>query len=205
MQNRSLLLVGLGLMLASAVVAGPRVIRQTKPVYPLEAKQAGITGVVVLDAMIAPDGAVRGVRVVSGPPVLADEAVKAVSQWVYEPVTVDGRPVAAHTRVTLTFGVAGAVAIEDSVGGVNGLRPIEMARPAYPPQAKAERISGVVRLRATVGEDGAIHSLAAVSGPAILVEAALEAVRQWKYTPVSMGGKPVEAIVDIDVNFTLTE
>jgi len=197
--------VGLGIMLASAVAAGPKLVRQTKPVYPPEAKQAGVTGTVVLDAMIAPDGTVHDVKVVSGPPLLVDAGVEAVSKWVYEPVTVDGVAVAARAKVTLQFGLPANIAIEDSVGGANSLYPNNMVRPKYPPEAKAARVSGTVRLRAVVAKDGSVKTLNVVSGDAQLAEAALEAVRQWKYDPITVEGKTVEVMVDIDVNFTLSQ
>jgi TonB family protein len=205
MKHRSFLLVGLAILLATAAVAGPRLVRQTKPVYPAEAKQAGVTGTVVLDAMIAPDGAVRDVKVVSGPPMLVQAAVDAVSKWVYEPVTMDGAPVAARTKVTVNFGLPGSIAIEDTVSGANSLRPVDMPRPKYPPEAKAAGIQGPVRLRAVVGADGAVKTLNVMSGEPALAEAALEAVRSWKYEPVVIDGKPVEVMVDIDVNFTLSK
>jgi TonB family protein len=205
MKHKSFLLVGLAILLATAAVAGPRLIRQTKPVYPAEAKQAGVTGTVIVEATIAPDGTVKDAKVVSGPPLLVDAAVDAVSKWVYEPVTIDGAPVAARTKVTINFGLPASIAIEDSVGAANNMRPLEMIRPKYPPEAKASRVQGVVKLRAVVGKDGAVKTLNAISGEPLLVEAALEAVRQWKYEPVTVEGKPVEAMVDIDVNFTLSQ
>ena len=77
--------------------------------------------------------------------------------------------------------------------------------PAYPPIAKANRISGVVRLIGTIGKDGTIKNLQLVSGHPLLAHAALEAVRQWVYRPTILNGMPVEVIAPIEVNFTLAQ
>ncbi len=75
--------------------------------------------------------------------------------------------------------------------------------PVYPPLARATRTSGTVRLLAVVGTDGSIRSLQVVSGHPLLVQAALEAVRQWRYKPPYLNGQPVEIVAPIDVTFTL--
>ena len=77
--------------------------------------------------------------------------------------------------------------------------------PEYPPIAKANRISGVVRLIGTIGKDGTIKNLQLVSGHPLLAHAALEAVRQWVYKPTVLDGMPVEVIAPIEVNFTLAQ
>lgn len=78
-------------------------------------------------------------------------------------------------------------------------------RPVYPPLAKAARVQGTVRLNAIVGLDGSIRDLKLVSGPPLLVNAALDAVRRWRYRPTTLNGSVVEVITEIDVNFTLTQ
>jgi periplasmic protein TonB len=75
--------------------------------------------------------------------------------------------------------------------------------PVYPRLAITAHVSGTVHLLGTVGTDGAIRDLQVVSGPSLLVEAALEAVRQWVYSPTLLNGTPVEVTAPIDVVFTL--
>jgi protein TonB len=77
------------------------------------------------------------------------------------------------------------------------------AQPVYPPLAKSARISGVVKLNAVIAPDGSIMNLSVASGHPLLVPAALDAVRQWRYRPTLLNGEPVEVITQIDVNFTL--
>jgi protein TonB len=83
-------------------------------------------------------------------------------------------------------------------------RIIRMVKPVYPPDAKDAGVQGVVRLRATISEEGKITGLETISGHQLLTPAALEAVRQWEYQPTLKNGKPVAVITDIDVNFTLS-
>ena len=77
-------------------------------------------------------------------------------------------------------------------------------KPIYPPLARSARVAGLVRLEGIIGRDGEIHSLRVVSGHPLLVEAALEAARQWRYQPTLLNGEPVEVILQIGVNFTLS-
>ena len=80
-----------------------RLIRQVEPEYPPEARAKGIQGPVVLDVQVQGDGRVSTVNVVSGDPMLSEAAVKAVKQWVYQPFSVDGKPVERQTRITIRF------------------------------------------------------------------------------------------------------
>lgn len=78
-------------------------IRKVDPTYPLQARLQGLTGTVSLDAMIGEDGTVREVRVVSGPPLLANAARTAVQHWRYSPPLLDGKPIEVQKRITLVF------------------------------------------------------------------------------------------------------
>lgn len=78
-------------------------ISQVQPVYPTLARTARQQGVVVLDATIGADGTIQGLRVVTGPPLLRQSAVDAVSQWVYRPYRLNGQSVPVRTTVTVTF------------------------------------------------------------------------------------------------------
>ncbi len=75
--------------------------------------------------------------------------------------------------------------------------------PTYPPLAKSARIQGQVLLQAMISKQGVIEDLRAVSGHPMLVTAAVEAVRQWRYRPYILNGEPVEVETQITVNFSL--
>ena len=72
------------------------------------------------------------------------------------------------------------------------------------PLARQARIQGLVRLEAVIGEDGAIRELRALSGHPLLVPAALSAVKQWRYRPTLLNGRPVPVITQVEVRFTLS-
>jgi protein TonB len=92
------------------------------------------------------------------------------------------------------------------VGGVvQSAKLLRQPTPMYPPLARNARISGVVRLEAVIGRNGTIESLRVMSGHPLLVQAALDAVRQWVYQPTLLNGDPVEVLTQIEVNFKLGE
>jgi periplasmic protein TonB len=75
--------------------------------------------------------------------------------------------------------------------------------PVYPQLAKEKGIQGTVRLHAIVGRDGTMEQIEVISGQPLLVQAALDAVRQWKYRITYLNGEPVEVDTTIDLNFSL--
>lgn len=90
-------------------------------------------------------------------------------------------------------------------GIVVAARAIHQPRPDYPPLARMARIQGVVRLEAVISTDGTIQNLKLISGPPLLIPAALEAVARWRYQPTLLNGEPVEVLTEIDVNFHLAD
>src|SRR6266702_1753861 len=75
--------------------------------------------------------------------------------------------------------------------------------PVYPPIAIAARAQGTVVLQATISRSGSIANLRAVSGPAMLQQAALDTVKDWRYRPYLLNGDPVEVETTVNVIFTL--
>ncbi|MGA8872109.1 MAG: TonB family protein [Candidatus Acidiferrales bacterium] len=76
--------------------------------------------------------------------------------------------------------------------------------PQYPPEAGRERIEGAVVLLAVIGTDGSVQEVQVESGLPILAQAAMEAVKQWRYRPYLLNGVPVEIDSRITINFTLS-
>jgi protein TonB len=89
--------------------------------------------------------------------------------------------------------------------GVQAAKLIFAPKPVYPPLAKQARVSGNVHLSAVITTDGRIGRLTVVSGHALLIPAALEAVKQWTYRPTTLNEEPVEVLTEIDVNFLLNQ
>jgi protein TonB len=76
--------------------------------------------------------------------------------------------------------------------------------PQYPPQAGRARIEGTVVLLAVIGTDGSVKDVRIESGLPILAQAAMDAVKQWRYKPYMVDGEPVEVDSRITINFTLS-
>ncbi len=78
-------------------------ITRVSPLFPVEAIEQSISGLVVLEAIIAVDGSIHEVKVISGDPLLAASTVEAVTQWRYRPTALNGRAVEVVTRIEVTF------------------------------------------------------------------------------------------------------
>jgi protein TonB len=99
---------------------------------------------------------------------------------------------------------APAVIPRHRVGGLVKLAaPIRRVDPVYPALARQARLEGVVQLECVVGVDGRIHDIKVVSGHPFFVKAAIDAVRQWVYSPGTLNGDLVEVIAPITVTFRL--
>ncbi len=80
---------------------------------------------------------------------------------------------------------------------------IHKTMPVYPPIAVAARKEGTEVLQATISKEGTIENLRVTSGPALLQQAALDAVRSWRYRPYQLNGQNVEVETTVNVVFTL--
>ena len=90
-------------------------------------------------------------------------------------------------------------------GNVQSTKLVKKPVPVYPPLAKQARIQGAVQLTVRIGADGAVTDVQVISGHPLLVDAAVEAVKQWVYQPTLLNGSPVAVLTQVDVNFTLSE
>jgi TonB family protein len=91
------------------------------------------------------------------------------------------------------------------VGG--NIRPpskIHDVRAEYPPEAQQARVSGIVILEATVDPDGSVSNARVLRGVPMLNDAAVNAVREWRYEPTLLNGVAVPVIMTVTVNFTLS-
>ena len=90
------------------------------------------------------------------------------------------------------------------VGGtIREPQKIRHVSPVYPAIAQAARVHGVVIIEATIGVDGRLLNARLLRSIPLLDQAALEAVRQWEFTPTLLNGVPVPVIMTVTVNFTL--
>jgi protein TonB len=98
--------------------------------------------------------------------------------------------IAAPQKVTISAGVAVGLLVQKT-------------NPVYPTIAKTARVSGTVVIQATISKTGTIQNLHVVSGPTMLRQAALDAVKTWRYRPYLLSGEPVEVETTVNVIFAL--
>ena len=87
-------------------------------------------------------------------------------------------------------------------GQIRAPRKIKDAKPVYPAIARSARVAGAVTIEATIGPDGKVTDAKVVRSIPLLDQAALDAVRQWEYTPTLLNGVPVPVLMTITINFT---
>ena len=203
-----------------------------RPTYPDEAKAKGLEGTVQVHLDIDEEGNVVKAEATSGDEVFKTPAVEAFKQWKFKPYIKGGHAVRVSTTLPMNFilpppqpsdmatqssgqtavpGNANAAALTQSDKPTvitvskmvsEGLL-IHQVKPEYPPLARFSHRQGSVILRAVIGKDGFIKSLRMVAGDKVFEEAAVTAVKQWKYRPYLLAGKPVEVDTQITVNFVL--
>src|SRR5665213_839724 len=88
-------------------------------------------------------------------------------------------------------------------GQVQAAKIVAQPQPVYPALARQARIQGNVVLHAIIDKDGRVGQLEVVSGHPLLVQSALDAVKQWRYQPTQLNGDPVEVDTTITVSFVL--
>jgi protein TonB len=90
-------------------------------------------------------------------------------------------------------------------GSVIAARVIYQPKPEYPVLARMSRTEGVVEFEAVISKEGTIEELQVIKGHPLLVKAALDAVRQWRYQPTLLNREPIEVVTEITVDFRLAE
>jgi TonB family protein len=191
----------------------PKLVKQVNPVYPEEARKAGVEGVVVLEAKTDEQGNVVDVRILRSVAPLDQAALAAVKQWKYEPLIIDGKArkvlFTVSVRFTLKDGgkapmlekfAAGAVRAEKEVQPPKLIKEIA---PIYPEAARVAGVQGVVILGVKTGEQGRVADTIVLRSIPLLDQAAIDAVRQWVYEPFLKDGKAVPVVFTVTVRFVL--
>jgi len=83
-------------------------------------------------------------------------------------------------------------------------RLVARVDPVYPAEAKQQGVEGTVNLHVVFGREGAVQSLTPLSGPSLLVPAAMNAVHQWRFSPTILAGQAMETEEDVAVSFRLS-
>ena len=203
--------------------------KRVDPEYPEAAQKQRTQGRAVLDFIVSENGKVEKVEAVSGDPLLLSAFSDAAMKWVFKPYKQNGHPIAFITRIGMDFllieggadkkaGPLVELASPDMpAAGIQGLSPevlaldpkimqghlVNRVAPLYPASARNNHISGSVHLRVIIGKDGRMRQITVIDGHPTLTQSAIDAVRQWRYSPYKVNGQPVAVQTIITVNFNL--
>src|ERR1700723_3321078 len=170
-------------------------------------------------APLAPASVVPPAQQVSGPAASSTTAIQPAGAQVAgttdqaspPPAKPAEIPAVPKSSVSVSFGPYPSIRIPPGLKPQTSQKSLALqigqllsrVDPVYPEDAKTQQVEGSVKLHAVIGRDGAIESVETRSGPALLTPAAEGAIRQWRFTPSSIGGQAVEAEEDITVTFKL--
>jgi TonB family protein len=218
---------------AAASNSPRRLINKVYPEYPQDALERGIKGTVIVDITVNAAGDVTTAAVESGPQELRASAFKAALALQYTPgSSTTSMKIAFNYSVTGTsWGVQisdplqviatkfftakitresqGVPADRDATGAyriggaISPPKKIKDAPPQYPEEAQQARVQGVVILEARIDEAGNVSDARPLRSIPLLDQAAIDAVRQWQYTPTLLNGVAVPVIMTVTVNFAL--
>ncbi len=196
-----------GAVKVTDAIPPPKLIKRVDPVYPVIARQARVEGLVILEARTGLDGRVKNVRVLRSVPLLDKAAIDAVRQWIYEPMIIDGQPKEAIFTTTVRFELKDegkkAQAAGTSTGDVLVPTLIKKVDPVYPEAARKAGIQGLVLLEATTDEEGNVAAVRVLKSIPELDQAAIDALKQWKYEPFIIEGKPKGVVFTVTIQFRL--
>lgn len=180
------------------------------PAYPEAAKKAGIQGIISLNVKVDEQGNVSEVESWAGnKPVLAQAAVRAVKTWKYHPVLIENEPFAFSGEVIFTFRLGNRAQVsEEGYSPVPRLacmastdRLLYSVNPEYPRAAKIAHVSGDVVLEMVINKQGRVEEVKATSGHPLLIQSAIDAVRQWRYRPYMAGHEAIAVQAHVVVKF----
>lgn len=153
--------------------------------------------------LVAPPGIPPRIHIVAIPePPMGDNPVAGVPDLGQEAQNVSPSIFAGHAQPAVVHPSTGPVQVTSRIA--EGML-LQKVMPLYPVIAKATRKEGTVVLQATISTGGTIENLRVVSGDQMLIQAAMEAVRNWRYRPYLLNGKPVEVETTVNVVFKLTQ
>ena len=192
-------------------VSAPKLTFEMRPTYTAAARQAGVQGSMMIEAVVGVDGRPRDVvvtRSLDREHGLDAQGVEAVKAWRFKPGTFDGKSVPVRVEIELTFGLRYRGPSND--GGHDRSVPAVLfdQKPVYTEAAMKARIEGSVELECLVGTDGVpreirvVRSLDTVHG---LDQNAVDALREWRFAPARVDGNDVPARVTIEMTFTLRD
>ena len=187
-----------------------------RPVYPELAKEVKVQGVVICDVLVGADGKVEDARVLRSIPLLDQAALDAVRQWEFSPTLQNGNPIPVAFTVSVRFVLptSGVLGRDETMtdwppeavrvgGDIKAPTKVVDVRPVYPEAAQQAKVQGVVICEILVGPDGKVKDAKVLRSVPLLDQAALDAVRQWEFSPTLQNGSPIPVVFTVTVNFLL--
>jgi TonB family protein len=143
-----------------------------------------------------------GARVVASQPKDPAARVRARAQWLTSFVYANGGYRYLSGGVLAALSTAPDLRIHAG-GNVNAPVLVKRVEPVYPPAAKEAHVEGTVTLKVVIAKDGAPRTISVISGDPLLLDAAVDAVRQWRYKQTRLNNIPIEVDSTIEVKFVL--
>lgn len=204
---------------------GPEVSEAAQLPYSASSLFAVGIGIIVLEPTISAEGRVESVEVIRSTPGFGAVAVQSVKTWKFRPAEIHGKPGRSKTTVVVVFNqgynVPPAFSLpplaerseqDDREGtnqeeGENGDKlinfspalPSDVVLPAYPIMSA---MTITIVLRAKIDSDGNIDSVTPLRDVATFAPKAIEAIKEWKFSPATLEGLPVRSMVTVAVFFT---
>lgn len=198
----------------------PILMRSVAPVYPDEAKKAGLSGNVFLKFKVNVDGTVSDVRDLRGQEIFVKPAIDAISQFRFKTAERKGKPVAVWMTQAIKFLPTKPEAVPDTDNIVVSDNPVfeisdvhvmpvhlnlNDVGPDYPDIAKKAGLTGRVILRYKIDVDGSVSDVQVLEGDEIFRKPAIDAVKRFRYKPAERDGKPVPVWMTMPFKFVLPE
>ncbi len=206
------------LKIAERIIVKPKLVKKVEPVYPDEAAKEGIEGVVVIKGVTNENGKVIEVKVLQAAHELLNKAaITAVEQWEYKPFIINGKPIPIEFTTTMRFKLDEkdeTIITEETVDtGFDAnvvidlpddveLKLIKRVEPKYPQEARKKLLGGPVLLEAIIDKQGNVLDVKVLESEHIILnDAAIDAVKQWKYEPYIKEGKAQKVRYKIELKF----
>jgi TonB family protein len=161
-------------------------------------------GTVVLDVMISEEGEVRNVQVRRDIASVTEEAVRSVKTWKFEPAKFNGKAVTSRMTVAVTFNPVALLTAnnplpplihqDDEARLQSSFQPPEVTRATFP-MLPAALWPGTVILQASIDEAGKAQSTKVLRDAPPFTTTSIQAIQDWRFTPATLNGRPVESKV----------
>jgi TonB family protein len=199
-------------------VSVPVVIYMPQPEYSPEARAAHFSGVVLLNLVVDRQGLPQDVRILRSVGLGLDaKALEAVKQYRFKPAMEDGKPVPVPLNVEVSFraedkpetvpyaaGAPGAASRVTLADGATAPVVTHSVEPEFTEQARKAKFMGAVVVNMIVDKHGRPQNVHVLRGIGFGLDSkAVEAVRQYRFTPAMKDGEPVEEALNIEVNFQI--